>query len=91
LEGEGEVFAVYLLVFFILSDCRDGRREVHLPHELDLRLWPEVAVHGGLDFEEVLDYVFEFVCPVSVTLSPYDRRGWAHARRYSGPQAPLCS
>lgn len=35
-----------------------GRR-VHFADELLLSFGTEVAVNGGLDFEEVLDYVFE--------------------------------
>lgn len=35
---------------------------VHLPHKLGLRLWAEIAMDGGLDFEQVLDDIFEFVC-----------------------------
>ena len=38
-----------------------SRLYVHLPHELLLRLWAEVAVDSGLDFEEVLDDVLEAI------------------------------
>lgn len=39
---------------------------VHLADEFLLCLRAEVAVDGGLDFEEVLDYLFEVGCHVSV-------------------------
>jgi hypothetical protein len=35
---------------------------VHFPDELLLCLWAQVAMHGGLDLEQVLDDVFEVVC-----------------------------
>lgn len=38
---------------------------LHLPDEFLLRLLAEVAVDGGLDFEELLDDVLEVVCFVS--------------------------
>lgn len=42
-------------------------RGVHLPDEFLLRLLTEVAMHSGLDFEELLDDVLEVICFVSLT------------------------
>lgn len=47
-------------------------RGVHLPDEFLLRLLAEVAMHGGLDFEELLDDILEVVCLVSL-VSSYKR------------------
>lgn len=37
----------------------EGEGGVHLPDEFLLGFWTEIAVHGGLDFEEMLDYILE--------------------------------
>lgn len=44
---------------------------VHFPHELLLGLRTQIAVHGRLDLEQVLDHIFEVGCLVSVGDSSY--------------------
>lgn len=39
-----------------------GDGDVHLSNELLLRLRPEIAMHGRLDFKELLDDIFQVVC-----------------------------
>jgi len=36
--------------------------DIHFADELLLCFWAQVAVHGRLDLEQVLDDVFEVVC-----------------------------
>lgn len=55
-------FCLYLISMSISWQVGRG---VHLPNEFLLRFLTEVAMHGGLDFEELLDDVLEVVCFVS--------------------------
>lgn len=48
----------------------EGRGDIHFADELLLGFGAQVAVYGGLDLEEVLDYVFEAVWGMLLVLSP---------------------